>query len=359
MLLLDGCSRQMDVSDTAVQQVQTVETETQVMVTGELQNQSEPTSQETESYAKLNETTSANTAKKEKHLLTSDELSEIEDMLNGRGRFKYLTYGFLQSGYESPEYVDLGLVLYCGAGIKGDALTDAEKEAYRRQVDEIYTDMTRLTTKQINTFCIDTMGIELKDHKGTIYGSYLPEFDAYYFQHGDTNFRIVHCISGYVEDNHYYVLSDDVDYYFFDSQCLTVLKKSDDNYLFVSNQFIVTEGVEKNVEELNGLVRIYHSEIKDNYQSDLDFSSNIFETDKRIYTKHELLNMNPYLLEIARNEIYARNGYIFESSRLKEFFKQFSWYQEQVSRVSFSDDMLNKYEIANRDLIKSIEVWRN
>lgn len=116
VLLLDGCSRQMDVSDTAVQQVQTVETETQVMVTDELQSQSEPTSQETESYAKLNETTSANTAKKEKHLLTSDELSEIEDMLNGRGRFKYLTYGFLQSGYESPEYVDLGLVLYCGAG---------------------------------------------------------------------------------------------------------------------------------------------------------------------------------------------------------------------------------------------------
>ena len=55
-------------------------------------------------------------------------------------------------------------------------------------------------------------------------------------------------------------------------------------------------------------------------------------------------------LRIARNEIYARKGFIFQSADLTAHFEQFAWYQPTSTSVQ-----LNATEQANVQLIQSIE----
>lgn len=58
---------------------------------------------------------------------------------------------------------------------------------------------------------------------------------------------------------------------------------------------------------------------------------------------------------IARNEIYARHGRIFQDDELQAYFEQFDWYEGMYDADEFDDSVLNDYEKANRDLISSYE----
>lgn len=70
-------------------------------------------------------------------------------------------------------------------------------------------------------------------------------------------------------------------------------------------------------------------------------------------TKEVLSKLNSEELRIARNEIYARHGYIFTTEDMIKYFEGKSWYTPSISEVP--ESMLNEYEIANRDLILSLE----
>lgn len=59
-------------------------------------------------------------------------------------------------------------------------------------------------------------------------------------------------------------------------------------------------------------------------------------------------------LRLARNEIFARYGYVFQSEDLQEYFSSKSWYIPDYTG-NISEDMLNDYEKANLYLIKSYE----
>ena len=52
-------------------------------------------------------------------------------------------------------------------------------------------------------------------------------------------------------------------------------------------------------------------------------------------------------LRLARNEIYARHGYIFSDGELTAFFEKKAWYNPTVKKSKWKDDVLNKYEKAN------------
>ena len=65
--------------------------------------------------------------------------------------------------------------------------------------------------------------------------------------------------------------------------------------------------------------------------------------------------MSAETLRLARNEIYARNGWIFESEDLSEYFNAQSWYEGLYTKDEFDESWLNEYERANVDLIKSYE----
>ena len=77
------------------------------------------------------------------------------------------------------------------------------------------------------------------------------------------------------------------------------------------------------------------------------------ESNKKYYKKKDLKGLTKKEVKLARNEIYARHGRIFTTDEIREYFESKDWYTGTVDEVS--DSKLNKYEIANRDLIVKYE----
>ncbi|WP_198508924.1 YARHG domain-containing protein [Bacillus sp. FJAT-44742] len=71
----------------------------------------------------------------------------------------------------------------------------------------------------------------------------------------------------------------------------------------------------------------------------------------RLISSSELRGLTKDQLRIARNEIYARNGYVFNSNDLRQYFSSKSWYVPN----RFYDGSLNSTEKQNVHLIKSLE----
>lgn len=79
------------------------------------------------------------------------------------------------------------------------------------------------------------------------------------------------------------------------------------------------------------------------------------DSDYMYYTEDMLKHFNLNELKYARNEIYARYGRIFDSKDLQDYFNQQSWYNGTIEPNKFSENVLNKYEKANIELIKKLE----
>lgn len=60
----------------------------------------------------------------------------------------------------------------------------------------------------------------------------------------------------------------------------------------------------------------------------------------------------PGLLDLARNEIYARRGHIFSDPSYQDFFAQYAWYSPSHA---VSDSELNEYELQN---LQQIAAWQ-
>jgi hypothetical protein len=60
------------------------------------------------------------------------------------------------------------------------------------------------------------------------------------------------------------------------------------------------------------------------------------DSSSRDLTPGEIAGLTAAQLRIARNEIYARHGYIFESPDLRDHFAAFSWYHPSRTTVAFS-----------------------
>ncbi len=72
-------------------------------------------------------------------------------------------------------------------------------------------------------------------------------------------------------------------------------------------------------------------------------------------TDADVKNLSSQQLMLARNEIYARHGYIFRDSSLRSYFNGKSWYKGTVQADDFSASVFNKYEAANIKLIQKYE----
>lgn len=82
-------------------------------------------------------------------------------------------------------------------------------------------------------------------------------------------------------------------------------------------------------------------------------------SDFRYLTKDELSEMSKEELRLARNEIYARHGRIFNSADLNDYFSSMEWYYPTIPANQFDDStILNQYEKANLTLIKEVETSR-
>ena len=107
----------------------------------------------------------------------------------------------------------------------------------------------------------------------------------------------------------------------------------------------------------------YYSEIIDyweNVREVRDISNVIeplFETDKKYYTKEEFENEPMLVIHLAKNEIYARHGYIFANEDLYNYFMGCIWYSPTYEGTDFDDSVFNEYEKANLEILADLDTY--
>ncbi len=76
------------------------------------------------------------------------------------------------------------------------------------------------------------------------------------------------------------------------------------------------------------------------------------DSSSRLLSESELVGLSEWQLRIARNEMYARHGKIFQSTDLQNYFNSQSWY---TPSTSFSSSQMNQTELKNAKLISDYE----
>ncbi|MFR8072349.1 MAG: YARHG domain-containing protein [Anaerovoracaceae bacterium] len=69
-------------------------------------------------------------------------------------------------------------------------------------------------------------------------------------------------------------------------------------------------------------------------------------------------NLSDWELVLARNEIYARNGRIFNDKDIRDYFMSQDWYEGNILPDDFTEDMLNEIEKTNVERIVAEEERR-
>ncbi|MBR6514727.1 MAG: YARHG domain-containing protein [Clostridia bacterium] len=81
----------------------------------------------------------------------------------------------------------------------------------------------------------------------------------------------------------------------------------------------------------------------------------ILNSDKKYFTKDDIKDFTSEELRIARNGIYAIMGRKFNDKALTDYFNKFDWYKPVYDPDHFPEEILNDYQVANRDLIIAYE----
>ncbi len=79
------------------------------------------------------------------------------------------------------------------------------------------------------------------------------------------------------------------------------------------------------------------------------------DSSTRLIEWSELEGLSKEECRIARNEIYARHGRMFDDEELRNHFRQFDWYEEIIQAKDFKESMLSDIEMQNRDRIIEYE----
>ncbi|MDD6615064.1 MAG: YARHG domain-containing protein [Lachnospiraceae bacterium] len=79
------------------------------------------------------------------------------------------------------------------------------------------------------------------------------------------------------------------------------------------------------------------------------------DADVRYLSEDEISYMSLQTICYAKNEIYARRGWIFSSQELQDYFGRQAWYIPRLLPSEFSDSIMNTYEVANAKLLQKRE----
>lgn len=96
-------------------------------------------------------------------------------------------------------------------------------------------------------------------------------------------------------------------------------------------------------------------ELEDEFESQETQEYILPDSSSSYLTKSDLMGLSAEECRLARNEIYARHGRMFEDESLQKYFENFDWYYPTIQPNDFDESMLNDYEIFNRDLIVEYE----
>jgi len=82
------------------------------------------------------------------------------------------------------------------------------------------------------------------------------------------------------------------------------------------------------------------------------------DSNSRLLSEAELEGLGERELMLARNEIFARHGFIFTTQWIQGYFLTQGWYRGTVPANQFDSSVFNNYERANIDLILRVEAER-
>ena len=114
-----------------------------------------------------------------------------------------------------------------------------------------------------------------------------------------------------------------------------------------NNEFRKTYVAEETTED-NGFREAYVSE-------EIQSEYIIKDSDTRLLIREDLEGLTAEQCRLARNEIYARHGRLFQDKDLQNYFSSCSWYHGTIEPSDFKESMLSNIELANRDFIVNYE----
>lgn len=81
----------------------------------------------------------------------------------------------------------------------------------------------------------------------------------------------------------------------------------------------------------------------------------LFFTEMVYYTREDFEDLPEAVIHLAKNEIYAKRGYIFSDEDLNQYFMGCAWYQPMYSGDVFDDSIWNDYERKNLELLSELD----
>ena len=86
-----------------------------------------------------------------------------------------------------------------------------------------------------------------------------------------------------------------------------------------------------------------------------DYNYIISDSSTRRLTEQDLEGMDKNTLALARNEIYARRGYIFKEEPFKQYFNGKDWYKPVYNQQGDVWNLFSQIEKENVQFIKNHE----
>jgi hypothetical protein len=81
----------------------------------------------------------------------------------------------------------------------------------------------------------------------------------------------------------------------------------------------------------------------------------IGDSDSRYLTVFDLLGLGDEEACLARNEIFAWHGRLFDVDWIRTYFENCEWYYGYIDADSFDRSVLNDFELQNIDTIMDYE----
>ena len=78
---------------------------------------------------------------------------------------------------------------------------------------------------------------------------------------------------------------------------------------------------------------------------------------ERLLIEDDIRNLSMEQLTLARNEIYARHGRIFQDETIRAYFESQSWYHGTIAPEDFSANLLSEIEQKNIEFIRTYELY--
>lgn len=154
---------------------------------------------------------------------------------------------FLSSIYDQPESIDLFGLFYVGSGLE-ESITDDEllevmaASGISGTIETLPSPCEKNSVSNMDVILKQYMDITVEESGkvGLENMVYLEAYDAYYYFHGDTNYRsIISFNNGEREGNQIRLFYEDV--FFGDGLKVLTLLETDGEYRFISNQYVNAE----------------------------------------------------------------------------------------------------------------------